>query len=239
MKYRYFPMFFAVLAPGANGVAQASERLPWDVRMPIGVGGGYTAMYSGGAVNLAIGAAFVGRELVRGVHPELTLGTDFVFGPDLPLVLPDKDGKVGPYGFPRSTTNVGMGFGLFFGGHSGFAVSAIFQPGAALGSLYGKKQDDSITTVGASLLGRVEIHPWYMSMRRGSDDDEEREPGYGRWLLSAFSFYVVFRQDWVEAPAAPGMTAPQNGPFFGLGIVIDVARVGLLPFFPRETDEKE
>lgn len=231
MKARVFPLFFCLLAHAAH--AKDDElHVPWDGRMPVRIGGGYSGLHDGAGLSISFEAAFIGREMFSRVHPQVVLGIDGVRGTDIPTVLPDDKGVPTSFGFPKSLVGITTGLGVFIGRTDGFAVSIVFAPGAALGSLPGKKKGDSIPTVGVGLLGRIEIIPWFLSMHRDEDDDDDR-PAFGRWILSSLSFYVVTRMDWVETPIST------NGAYFGGGIGVDIARLLVGPFLRRSRDRDD
>lgn len=203
--------------------AEEDPALPWDVQMPLRVGGGGTTMWGGSpAFAASLGGILVGKELLHGVRPQITIGFDAVHGKDDPTVTQiDRDNGKTSVGFPQSLIHIETGFGLRFGSASGPAGAISFAPGAVFIDLPGRFKQEPITTVGLGLLWRVEFTPWFISFHRDKENDEEDvRPNFGAWALASLSIWASVRADWVEK---------NEGVFIGGGLGFDLGRLLIAP----------
>ena len=203
---------------GSTALGKDEERLPYDVRMPVRGGAGYSWAFDDGVADLSFSGAFTGFELARGVRPELLVGIDGLVPGTVPVTLPDETGKITRYGFARGHLAVEMGLGLRFGGGDGPMVAVSLLPSAVLGKVAGKIKGHDVGTVGAGLRGVVELYPWFLDVRL------HERASVGRWLASAFGIWIGVRHDWAD---------PERGGALAGGISVDVSRALLAPLLAR------
>lgn len=218
------PLLVALMSlPVSAAAGEDDPALPWDVRMPFRLGGGGTTMWGGSpGFSASLSGIFLGKEIQHtNLHPLLCLGMDSVRAKDAPIMLIDKDTMKPKEGFEQGLLHIETGFGLHLGGSSGFSGEFTFAPGATFIDIPGKFKQNPISTVGLGLSWRLEIIPWFISLHRGDDDEEFRDPGFGDWFLSSLSIYALVRADWVEA---------NEGVFVGGGVGFDLARIIIAPF---------
>lgn len=223
---RRVSLLAALISLPLSASASDDPVLP-DVRMPLRLGAGGTTMWGGSpGFSASLSGIFIGRELQHtNLHPLLSLGFDAVRGKDAPIVLPDKDGGKPKEGFEQSSMHVETGFGLHYGGSTGFSAEFIFAPGAVFIDTPGMFKQTPIGTLGLGLSWRLEIIPWFISLHRGDDDDDESSnPNFASWALSSLSVYALVRADWVEK---------NEGVFVGGGLGFDLARLVIAPFVRR------
>jgi hypothetical protein len=176
--------------------------------------------------SVSLDGVFIGKELLHGVRPQIVIGFDALRAKDDPTVtLIDKTNGKTSMGFAQGSMHVETGFGLHFGSATGPAGSVTFAPGAVFIDLPGRFKQDQISTVGLGLSWRVEFMPWFISLHRARDDDEEGpRPSFGAWVLASFSIWASVRADWVEK---------NEGVFVGGGLGFDLGRLLIAPFVRR------
>lgn len=211
-------MILALGLVASTALAKDDERLPYDVRMPVRGGAGYSWSFDDGVADLSFSGVFTGFELVRGVRPEILVGIDGLLPGTVPVTSPDNTGKVTSYGFARGHLSIEMGLGLRIGGVDGPMVAVSFLPSAVLGKVPGKIMGQDVGTVGAGLRGVVELYPWFADVR------QNERASVGRWLASAVGLWIGVRHDWAD---------PERGGALTGGISIDVSRAVLAPLLGR------
>jgi len=215
-------MVGALVSSGATAAFAADRdelRVPYDVRMPVRGGMGYSWAFDGVVADLGFAGVFTGRELFPGVRPEVTIGVDGVIPGTLAVTLPDKTGKVQSFGFARGHLAIELGLGLRFGGGDGFMVAIAFLPSAVLGKVPGKIKDQDVGTVGAGMRWIAEVYPFFLDIREAHSG-----ANVGRWFLSALGAWIGVRHDWAD---------PERGGALTGGLVIDVSRAVMAPLIAR------
>ena len=209
-------LFFVVL--GLPASAEARTPLPTietarpkrvrllDVRMPVRMGWGYSALYRAPAYDFGFEgqASFV--ELTESMWLHVNFGESAV----LPAVV-RREGQRRPGFFG---VDLGLGLSRYAPGGPAFFVSATTGP-------RWDSQDRGFRPDGFGVTGRAEVYPFFMSIPEIVD---ERPRWFRGMFLSGLHLWVSTRYDRITG---------RHGNTFAGGIGLDLGRAVIVPILRR------
>ncbi len=175
-----------------------AEDPSFDLRAPLRAGFAYTGITRAPAFSLSLGLEADIAHITSRLAVSAVLDFDSATRPE----LSDKD--------PLSAfTALGLGAGLFYVTDGSVGLGFETTVSATL---------DAKDLVGAGLMTRAFVIPFYMSVEDATKSNADR---FAAWVRSALSIWALARVDW---------TADGNGGSFAFGGSVDMMRIFFLPY---------